>query len=420
MDCLPGSKEGLPVLAEVGTLRFSSITRLISICTLFLTLGLRTFGHPPAAKLTEMLPNEVGPFHQLPSMRPLTDLAREGILIGDAFGASSETGGMPFLGGEVDYLSQDGAKLTVEILKFNSESDAYSLLTLVAERIREADPDARLKQGGIGTASIQIQKTVAFFKGTTFLRITNRDANSRDFDSPVTLARLFADRIDKGEAEIPVLLKHLPSWEQAVETALYLVSLDQLKSRVSNQPVFEAFTFEGGTEAVAANYGPTQLIIVEFSTPQLAGDNDWNIREKIRELWSQGKPAPTAYRRVGNYSVFVFNAPSEQAANQLIDQVKYEQVVRWLGDNPNWLREAQRRYTETMLGTFVSVVKASGLAAVLCFGVGGFFGALLFTRRRAQQAAQGAYSDAGGMVRLNIDQLSPETDCHRLLGSGKP
>jgi len=367
-----------------------------------------------------MFPNDVGHFHQLPSMRPLLGLAREGILRGDTFRTTTETGGLAFLGGEVDYLSQDGQKLTVEILKFNSESDAYSFLTLVAERIREADPYARLKQAGIGTASVQIQKSVAFVKGTTFLRTTNRDANSKDLDGPVTLARLFADRIDKGEGEVPVLLKHLPNWEQAGETALYLVSLDQLKSRVSNQSVFDAFTFEGGTEAVAANYGPSRLVIVEFNTPQLAGDNDWNIREKIRELWSQGKPAPTAFRRVGNYAVFVFNAPNEQIANQLIDQVKYEQVVQWLGDNPNWLKEAQRRYTETMLGTFVSVVKASGLAALLCFGVGGFFGALLFTRRRAQQAAQHAYSDAGGMMRLNIDDLTAETDPHRLLDSRNP
>jgi hypothetical protein len=44
----------------------------------------------------------------------------------------------------------------------------------------------------------------------------------------------------------------------------------------------------------------------------------------------------------------------------------------------------------------------------------------LFTRRRAQQAAQHAYSDAGGMMRLNIDDLTAETDPHRLLNSGNP
>jgi hypothetical protein len=400
-------------------LHCSLIKRQICIGTLLATIALPAFGHPPSGKLTEMLPTDLGRFHQLPSMRPLISLAREGVLKPEIFRVQPEPGDLPYLGGEVDYLSPDGEKLTVEILKFNGESDAYSFLTLVAERMREAEPDARLKQSGIGTTSIQSQKGVAFYKGATVVRITNSNSNSLKPENTIALARLFGERIEKGEGDVPVLIKHLPDWETAQSTAVYLVGHEALKSTVSNE-VFDAFTFEGGAEAVVARYDPAQLVIVEFTTPQLAGDNDWNIRTKTRELWNQGKPAPTAYRRVGNYAVFVFHAANEQAANQLIDQVKYEQVVRWLGDNPNWLREAQRQYTETMLGTFVSVVKASGLAAVLCFGVGGLLGALLFTKRRAQQSSQRAYSDAGGMMRLNIDDLTAETDPQRLLGSGKP
>src|SRR6266852_2587216 len=76
---------------------------------------------------------------------------------------------------------------------------------------------------------------------------------------------------------------------------------------------------------VVSNYGPSQLVIVEFTTPQFASDNDRRITAKIHELKNQGQPVPTAYRRVGNYSVFVFNAPDEQTAKQLIDQVKYQQ-----------------------------------------------------------------------------------------------
>ena len=414
---LPGSKKAFLVLVEVAVLRFSLITRLTCICTVLVTLAFPTFGHPPSAKLAEMLPNDVGSFHQLPSMRPLIDLAREGMLKTEPFELQHETGAL--IGAETEYLSPEGEKLTVEILKFQGESYAYSFLTFVAERMREANPDARLKQAGIGTVGVQSQKTIAFFKGTHFVRVTSGNTNSKTLDSTIALARLFADRIDKGEGDVPVLVKHLPDYEAAQETAVYLVSLEALKSKISNEPVFDAITFEGGAEAVVAKYGPSQFVIVEFTTPQLAGNNDWNIQVKIRELWSQGKPSPTAYRRVGNYSVFVFNAPNEQTANQLIDQVQYEQVVQWLGDNPYWLRDAQKRYTETMLGTFVSVMKASGLAAVLCLGVGGLMGGLLFTRRRAQQAAQHGYSDAGGMMRLNIDELTAQTDPHRLLGPEK-
>jgi hypothetical protein len=113
--------------------------------------------------------------------------------------------------------------------------------------------------------------------------------------------------------------------------------------------------------------------------------------------------------------VFVFEAPSEESAKALIDQVKYEQVVQWLGENPYILKEAQRRYVETTLGVFLAVVKASGVAALACFAVGGFLGALLFSRRRAQQRTVEAFSDAGGMLRLNIDELTPQTDASKLL-----
>ena len=156
------------------------------------------------------------------------------------------------------------------------------------------------------------------------------------------------------------------------------------------------------------------MLILEFNTPQLAKENDERIITRIQELWRLGEPAPTAYRRVGNYSVFVFGAPDEQSAKQLIDQVKYEQVVQWLGENPYIYKEAEKRYINTTLGVLVAVLKASGYALLACLGIGGLAGALLFTRRRAQQT-EAAYSDAGGMLRLNLDDLTPETDPARLL-----
>jgi hypothetical protein len=111
----------------------------------------------------------------------------------------------------------------------------------------------------------------------------------------------------------------------------------------------------------------------------------------------------------------VFDAPGEQTATELIDQVKYEQVVQWLGDNPYWLKEAEKRYAETTLGVLVAVVKASGLTLITCFGLGGLIGAILFNRRRARQTTADAFSDAGGMLRLNLDDMTPQTDPARLL-----
>ena len=88
--------------------------------------------------------------------------------------------------------------------------------------------------------------------------------------------------------------------------------------------------------------------------------------------------------------------------------------MQWLGDNPNIFKEAQKRYINTTLGVLVAVLKASGFALITCLGMGGLFGALLFSYRRAQQKDV-AYSDAGGMLRLNLDEMTPQTNPARLL-----
>jgi hypothetical protein len=218
------------------------------------------------------------------------------------------------------------------------------------------------------------------------------------------------------DEEIPVLVKHLPDWETVAKRASYAVTLESLKAGVPNQPVVDSVDFEGGTEAVAANYGQAQLVIVEFATPQFSVEADQKIAARIQELKSQQQPVPTAYRRVGNYSVFVFNATDETAANQLIDQVKYQKVVQWLGEDPHLYNRLQRYFAETSAGVLVAVLKSSGLSLIACFVIGCLAGFLLFRHRRAQKAA--LYSDAGGQVRLNLDDLTAAPDSSRLLESG--
>ena len=214
-------------------------------------------------------------------------------------------------------------------------------------------------------------------------------------------------------ADVPVLVQHLPNWQSVASKATYAVTLDALKGAAPNQPILDAVSFEGGTEAVAANYNQGQLVIVEFTTPQFSVDNDQRITAKIQELKNQAQPVPTAYRRVGNYSVFVFNGTDEAATNQLIDQVQYQKVVQWLGEDPHLYQKLQRYFTQTSAGVFVAVLESSGLSLVICLGAGALLGFLLFRRRRAQAAA--LYSDAGGSVRLNLDELTDKEETTRLL-----
>lgn len=218
-----------------------------------------------------------------------------------------------------------------------------------------------------------------------------------------------------GDQEIPVLVQHLPNWPNVAKYS-YVVTAVDLKNAVANQPILEAVDFEGGTEAVAANYGQAQMVIVEFATPHFSVENDQRIAARIQELKSQSQPVPTGYRRVGNYSVFVFNASDEASAKELIDEVKYQKVVQWLGEDPHLYDRLQVYLAQTSASVLVTVLKSSGLSVLACLGIGGLFGFLLFRHRRTQKAA--AFSDAGGQVRLNLDDLTGTPDSSRLLESG--
>jgi hypothetical protein len=224
-----------------------------------------------------------------------------------------------------------------------------------------------------------------------------------------------------GEArEIPVIVKHLPDWETARERAVYVETMPALKQLVPNQPVLDAVSFDGGTEAATATYeAGARVVIFEYQTPQLAFAADAAINARINELrGAGGKPLPSAYRRVGNYAVFVFDAPDEAAAAGLIDKVKYEQEVRWLGENPYAIDRANRAWLNMSTSVIVNTVKATGLAIVVCLGIGGIFGGWIFMRRRAQAALTEKFSDAGGMLRLNLDEMSAQNNAARLIGQG--
>lgn len=222
-----------------------------------------------------------------------------------------------------------------------------------------------------------------------------------------------------GAQEIPVLVKHLPDWESAPERGVYIETMPALKQLLPNQPVLDAVSFDAGTKAATATYeANARVVIFEYVTPQLAFEADAAIKTRLSELRGAGQPLPSAYRRVGNYAVFVFDAPDEATATNLINKVKYEQEVRWLGENPYAIERANRAWLDMSTSVIVNTVKATGLAIVICLSIGGIFGGWIFMRRRGQAALTEKFSDAGGMLRLNLDEMSAQNNAARLIGQG--
>lgn len=337
------------------------------------------------------------------------------------------------------YVLPSGEKFEFQIFKLPSDSAAYSLLSNRRVDYFEGMSSRFANLTGVGTVAYNSQKEVefigeryvgvpgkkvlihevAFYKGAVVAVISGDSTRDTDSSNLVSLARAFAETLDEGSGEIPVLVKHLPDWETAINRAAYAVSLPALRESVGNRPVFDAVAFDGGTEAVAATYDQgARLVIVEYATPQFAFDGDAAITARIAGLRAEGKPVPSAYRRVGNYAVFVFDAPNEGAAKGLIDRVKYEKDVRWLGDNPYAIERANRAWLNMSTSVIVNTVIVTGIAIVICLSIGGVLGGWVFMRRRAQATLTENFSDAGGMMRLNLDEMNVESNASRLINQG--
>jgi hypothetical protein len=202
---------------------------------------------------------------------------------------------------------------------------------------------------------------------------------------------------------LPVLIKHLPDWERVRDQTDFAVNSEQLKAFLGDRRIFDQVEFIGGTEAAAAQYPSGKLLLVEYASPQASIDAD----NRIKAALAASVDTSTIYRRIGNYNAFVFDSPDAAAANALLDQVKYEKIVRWLGRDPYQI-SPERAFVIGTSDLFVSTVLivVMGIGLSLFAGViGGYFFFLFRDNRRSRTAA---FSDAGGMTRLNLDGFTAD------------
>jgi hypothetical protein len=370
------------------------LSKLFFICAILLLLFKPTLaGTVPGEEAAKLLPDRIGDFRAAKpassDLRVIERLVHEPKDL-DITSAASRV-----------YSAPGGAEFIVTISQHGSDAGAYAWLTGNRARMQFE------KVAGVGTYGfITPQHILGFYKGPVYVLIMDAVGRDNDKEPLISFARSLAQTLDSGTGIIPPLVSHLPGDEQAQEHAAYAINLTELQGAVSKQPVLEMLSFDGGTEAVTAKYDQGQLVSIEFQTPQLASDADARITARIAELRGQNQPVPAAYKREGNYAVFVFDAPAEQAAQQLAGQVKYEKVVQWLGNDPHRFERANRYWLNMSGSIILNTIKATGLAIILCLGIGGLFGGVIFMRRRAQAALSERYSDAGGMMRLNLDELA--------------
>jgi hypothetical protein len=233
--------------------------------------------------------------------------------------------------------------------------------------------------------------------------------------------------------QFPLLPSHLPEQDKIAKSEKYIVGPAALAKLQVFDNLKNLVGFDGGVEAVTADYrngdGIMNLLIIEYHTPQSASEGYARIESYFNSFPQQEKEK-RMLKRIGNYVVEAVNIQDRTSAQNIVSQIKYEAKVYWAGrklsdiplefrpPDPVALEEA-RRTVQVLLRSFYWI-GAMLLSAIL---LGIIAGSSLFywnRYRRRKLGLDNLFSDAGGSLRLNLDDylLAPEEKPIKQIGKG--
>jgi hypothetical protein len=154
------------------------------------------------------------------------------------------------------------------------------------------------------------------------------------------------------------------------------------------------------------------LIIVEYYAPQSAAEGEARIRDHFSAL-PQTEKGRLILKRVGNYVVAMSNVQDMPAAQNIVGQIKYQKKIYWAGrkftDIPLEFRPPDPLAVEDMTRTVKTLVRSfywTGIVLLSALILGFAVGVSLFQWKRYRRRKLGLddmFSDAGGTLRLNLD-----------------
>jgi len=326
----------------------------------------------------------------------------------------------------VSAASRDYDRIRVELYQTQDQFGAFGLFSFIAGAERSET------LGDPSSGSARVGGDVVFWKGNVFARLRDSSQNSKrvSIATKESLARALAPMISAPNPGVksPPLLDSLPTASLVPGTQRYFLGPESLSSAIKRAS--EIFQFEGRTEAVTAIYskdqpasasvaggtgrsgenkkaaasssdsptGQVKLVIVEYHTPEFATDEMSRISDFVGSL-PEAEQKEIVFKRAGNYVVAATGVTDREFAEGLISSIEYPYTVKWLR-NPLWPTNdpfRTQKTAEMLLSTF-------GLLGLILLTVligGTVFGATVFLKRRKQQKE--VFSDAGGMLRLDID-----------------
>jgi uncharacterized protein DUF6599 len=282
---------------------------------------------------------------------------------------------------------------TVEVFEFNLIPGAYGLFTFNRGQL---PPNSR-----------------EFYQGRYVVRVSRREA---DADSDRQMFEAIKPDLIGGEGELPPLPLHLPEADKVAESEKYIVGPAALARLKKISGLKDAIGFGVGAEVTTADYrgggGQLNLIIVEYFAPQTAADGESRIRDHFNSL-PQAEKDRLMIKRVGNYVIVMSNIQDMPVAQNIVGQIKYQKKIYWAGrkftDIPLEYRPPDPLAVEDMTRTVKTMIRSfylMGISILSALLLGGVVGFSLFQWKRYRRRKLGLddmFSDAGGTIRLNLD-----------------
>ncbi len=236
-----------------------------------------------------------------------------------------------------------------------------------------------------------------------------------------------------GEGHLPSLPLHLPEADRIADSEKYIIGPAALARLKNFSGLKDAISFSAGAEVTTADYrsggGQMNLIVVEYYTPQSAAEGHARIQDHFNAL-PQTEKDRLILKRVGAYVVVMSNIQDMPAAQNIVGQIKYEKEIYWAGrkftDIPLEFRPPDPLAVEYATRTIKILIRSfywMGMAILSGLLLGLVAGVLLFRWKRYRRRKLGLddmFSDAGGTLRLNLDDyLLPDKPQIKKIGEGE-
>ncbi|MBI4467720.1 MAG: hypothetical protein HY650_00180 [Acidobacteria bacterium] len=311
-----------------------------------------------------------------------------------------------------DYRLPGGEAIRAELLQAANFASSYGLYSL--DR-----PEAAVS-AGLGGASYETPHSIGLWQGEYYFRATCESgvADPHRSRSLRAIAATISRRLAVGPYELPPVIRALPESGLVGGSQRFVVGpLGLARFKGFDNPGDPWRLAGEGSEAAIGEYGegPSHLMVAEYHTPQLASDAYARVSEHLKTL-PESERNRRMFEREGNYLIGAFNVEDRAAMQGIIDQIRYRKIVQWL--KPELPAPRLDDGSASAIRYYLTAFLFMGLALLVTIGAGILVGATLFLYRRRRLGAMPGFTDAGGMLRLNLDSLVlPSPERHkRLLG----